>query len=174
MQMDRPRRRVSLARAGALRWQQQCRCLAPRLCRRSSLIATTPFAPRSAAGRGAQPLQRRWARHAQQASLGRRGRSWRPRSRSLRLAAARRNKHTPPWPLPAAGLPTPPAAPSEFARAAAEIAAAIAKASAKLGRVAALAKRTSAFDDPSREIDELSSLVKHEVRARAERREKLR
>jgi hypothetical protein len=66
----------------------------------------------------------------------------------------------------AAGVASPPPPASEFSKAAAGISGGIAKTGAKLARLAALARKTSAFDDPARDIDELSSLVKHEVGGR--------
>jgi syntaxin 5 len=52
---------------------------------------------------------------------------------------------------------------SEFARRASALGLAIHRTSAKLQRLAALAKRTSAFDDPSREIDELTGAIKGDI-----------
>lgn len=52
---------------------------------------------------------------------------------------------------------------SEFARRASALGLAIHRTSAKLQRLAALAKRTSAFDDPSREIDELTGAIKADI-----------
>ena len=54
---------------------------------------------------------------------------------------------------------------SEFARRASALGLAIHRTSAKLQRLAALAKRTSAFDDPSREIDELTGAIKGDIQA---------
>lgn len=54
---------------------------------------------------------------------------------------------------------------SEFALHASQISTAISKVSQKLQKLATLAKRTSMFDDPSQQIDELTGVIKHEVQA---------
>jgi syntaxin 5 len=54
---------------------------------------------------------------------------------------------------------------SEFARKAADIGHGIHRASLKLQKLAQLAKRTSMFDDPAREVDELTGLIKHDIQA---------
>jgi syntaxin 5 len=54
---------------------------------------------------------------------------------------------------------------SEFAKRASAIGLGIHSTSQKLQRLAQLAKRTSMFDDPAQEINELSSLVKHDIQA---------
>lgn len=55
------------------------------------------------------------------------------------------------------------AAQSDFARVASQIGLGIHKTSVKLQKLAQLAKRTSMFDDPSAEIDELTGVIKHEI-----------
>jgi syntaxin 5 len=67
--------------------------------------------------------------------------------------------------LPAAGLPPGAGAQSEFSRRAARIGHGIHSTSAKLTRLAQLAKRTSVFDDPSAEINELTAVVKQDITA---------
>jgi syntaxin 5 len=52
---------------------------------------------------------------------------------------------------------------SEFARKASQIGLSIHKTSAKLQKLAQLAKRTSMFDDPTRDIDELTGIIKHDI-----------
>lgn len=52
---------------------------------------------------------------------------------------------------------------SEFTKKAAEIGHSIHKTSLKLQRLAQLAKRTSMFDDPSREVDELTGIIKQDI-----------
>lgn len=52
---------------------------------------------------------------------------------------------------------------SEFARKASEIGRAIHATSGKLQRLAQLAKRTSMFDDPAEEIDQLTSRIKGDI-----------
>eukprot|EP00775_Hariotina_reticulata_P005754 gene5754-5994_t len=52
---------------------------------------------------------------------------------------------------------------SEFARKAADIGLSIHKASLKLQKLAQLAKRTSMFDDPALEIDELTGIIKQDI-----------
>ncbi len=52
---------------------------------------------------------------------------------------------------------------SEFTKRASQIGLAIHKVSAKLQKLAQLAKRTSMFDDPSLEIDELTGIIKQEI-----------
>jgi syntaxin 5 len=52
---------------------------------------------------------------------------------------------------------------SEFARKASQIGLSIHKTSAKLQKLAALAKRTSMFDDPTLEIDELTGIIKQDI-----------
>lgn len=54
---------------------------------------------------------------------------------------------------------------SEFARRAAKIGMGIHSTSQKLQRLAQLAKRTSMFDDPAEEINELSTVVKQDIQA---------
>ena len=54
---------------------------------------------------------------------------------------------------------------SEFAKRASAIGLGIHSTSQKLQRLAQLTKRTSMFDDPAQEINELSSLVKHDIQA---------
>ncbi len=49
---------------------------------------------------------------------------------------------------------------SDFARKAAEIGHGIHKTSLKLQKLAQLAKRSSMFDDPAQEVDELTGLIK--------------
>lgn len=68
----------------------------------------------------------------------------------------------------AAGASSHPARPviqqqSEFAKRASQIGLAIHKTSLKLQKLAQLAKRTSMFDDPSAEIDELTGIIKHDI-----------
>ena len=53
---------------------------------------------------------------------------------------------------------------SEFARKASQIGLSIHKTSAKLQKLALLAKRTSMFDDPTQEIDELTGIIKQDKR----------
>ncbi|KAF8067134.1 SYP32 [Scenedesmus sp. PABB004] len=52
---------------------------------------------------------------------------------------------------------------SEFARKASAIGLSIHTTSARLQKLAALAKRTSMFDDPGREIDELTGVIKQDI-----------
>ena len=52
---------------------------------------------------------------------------------------------------------------SEFARKAAEIGHQIHKTSVKLQKLAQLAKRTSMFDDPAQEVDELTGIIKQDI-----------
>ena len=52
---------------------------------------------------------------------------------------------------------------SEFAKKASAIGLSISKTSAKLQKLAQLAKRTSMFDDPSSEIDELTGILKQDI-----------
>ena len=52
---------------------------------------------------------------------------------------------------------------SEFARKAAKIGAGIHSTSTKLARLAQLAKRTSMFDDPAQEINEMTSVIKQDI-----------
>lgn len=52
---------------------------------------------------------------------------------------------------------------SEFARKASQIGLSIHKTSVKLQKLAQLAKRSSMFDDPTREIDELTGIIKHDI-----------
>lgn len=54
---------------------------------------------------------------------------------------------------------------SEFARRAAKIGLGIHSTSQKLQKLAQLAKRTSMFDDPAQEINELSTVVKQDIQA---------
>lgn len=54
---------------------------------------------------------------------------------------------------------------SQFASRASQIGLAIHKTSAKLQKLAQLAKRTSMFDDPSQEIDELTGIIKQDIQA---------
>ncbi|GBF92493.1 syntaxin-like [Raphidocelis subcapitata] len=54
---------------------------------------------------------------------------------------------------------------SEFARKASQIGLAIHKTSMKLQKLAQLAKRTSMFDDPSLEIDELTGIIKRDIQS---------
>ncbi|GLC45651.1 hypothetical protein PLESTB_001790500 [Pleodorina starrii] len=52
---------------------------------------------------------------------------------------------------------------SEFARRAADIGHAIHRTSLKLQKLAQLAKRTSAFDDPAQEVDDLTGIIKQDI-----------
>lgn len=52
---------------------------------------------------------------------------------------------------------------SEFSKKAADIGHGIHRTSAKLQRLAQLAKRTSAFDDPAQEVDELTGIIKQDI-----------
>lgn len=52
---------------------------------------------------------------------------------------------------------------SEFAKKASEIGLGIHKTSAKLQKLAQLAKRTSMFDDPTQEINEITGIVKQDI-----------
>ncbi|PNW71236.1 hypothetical protein CHLRE_16g692050v5 [Chlamydomonas reinhardtii] len=52
---------------------------------------------------------------------------------------------------------------SEFARRAADIGHGIHRTSVKLQKLAQLAKRTSAFDDPAQEIDDLTGMIKQDI-----------
>lgn len=52
---------------------------------------------------------------------------------------------------------------SEFARKASQIGLSIHKTSAKLQKLALLAKRTSMFDDPTQEIDEITGIIKQDI-----------
>jgi hypothetical protein len=83
---------------------------------------------------------------------------WRARSLAPTCAAPRR---------PPAGAVHPAKAAvqqqSEFAKKASQIGLAIHKTSLKLQKLAQLAKRTSMFDDPSAEIDELTGIIKHDI-----------
>ena len=54
---------------------------------------------------------------------------------------------------------------SEFAKKASQIGLSISKTSAKLHKLAQLAKRTSMFDDPTAEIDELTGILKQDIQA---------
>jgi len=67
----------------------------------------------------------------------------------------------------AGGAPRPPpltpAQSSEFAKRAAKIGAGIHSTSNKLARLAQLAKRTSMFDDPAHEINELTDVIKQDI-----------
>lgn len=54
---------------------------------------------------------------------------------------------------------------SEFARRAADIGHAIQRTSAKLAKLAQLAKRTSMFDDPAAEVNELTFIIKQDIQA---------
>lgn len=54
---------------------------------------------------------------------------------------------------------------SEFARRAAEIGHAIHRTSLKLQKLAQLAKRSSMFDDPAAEVDELTGIIKQDIQA---------
>jgi hypothetical protein len=79
----------------------------------------------------------------------------------------------PPHPLPTRPTPAGAVHPamaavqqqSEFAKKASQIGLAIHKTSLKLQKLAQLAKRTSMFDDPSAEIDELTGIIKHDIQA---------
>lgn len=52
---------------------------------------------------------------------------------------------------------------SEFSKKASEIGLGIQKTSAKLQKLAQLAKRTSMFDDPAQEINEITGIVKQDI-----------
>ncbi|GIL42089.1 hypothetical protein Vafri_131 [Volvox africanus] len=52
---------------------------------------------------------------------------------------------------------------SEFARRAADIGHGIHRTSVKLQKLAQLAKRTSAFDDPAQEVDDLTGIIKQDI-----------
>lgn len=54
---------------------------------------------------------------------------------------------------------------SEFAKKASDIGYGIHKTSLKLQKLAQLAKRTSMFDDPAQEVDELTGVVKNDIQA---------
>ncbi|KXZ41814.1 hypothetical protein GPECTOR_274g716 [Gonium pectorale] len=54
---------------------------------------------------------------------------------------------------------------SEFARRAADIGNGIHRTSLKLQKLAQLAKRTSAFDDPAQEVDDLTGIIKQDIQA---------
>lgn len=54
---------------------------------------------------------------------------------------------------------------SEFARKAADIGHTIHRTSVKLQKLAQLAKRTSMFDDPAQEVDELTGIIKQDIQA---------
>ncbi|PNH04483.1 Syntaxin-32 [Tetrabaena socialis] len=54
---------------------------------------------------------------------------------------------------------------SEFARRAADIGHNIHRTSLKLQKLAQLAKRTSAFDDPAQEVDDLTGIIKQDIQA---------
>jgi len=58
---------------------------------------------------------------------------------------------------------------SEFARRAAQIGLGIHSTSQKLQKLAQLARRTSMFDDPAEEINELSTVVKQDIQVGAGR-----
>lgn len=64
---------------------------------------------------------------------------------------------------PAAAAASTGAAQSEFARRAAKIGMGIHSTSQKLQKLAQLARRTSMFDDPAEEINELSTVVKQDI-----------
>ena len=66
---------------------------------------------------------------------------------------------------PSAGLGPGAGGQSEFSRRAARIGHGIHSTSAKLARLAQLAKRTSVFDDPTAEINDLTSVVKQDITA---------
>ena len=66
---------------------------------------------------------------------------------------------------PPAGLGGAGGGQSEFSRRAARIGHGIHSTSAKLARLAQLAKRTSVFDDPTAEINDLTSVVKQDITA---------
>lgn len=68
-------------------------------------------------------------------------------------------------PGPAAGAGKGPNQHSEFARRAADIGHGIHRTSLKLQKLAQLAKRTSAFDDPAQEIDDLTGIIKEDIKA---------
>ena len=55
---------------------------------------------------------------------------------------------------------------SEFSRRAADIGHGIHRTSLKLAKLAQLAKRTSAFDDPANEVEELTGMIKQDIQAR--------
>jgi syntaxin 5 len=69
-------------------------------------------------------------------------------------------RDAPSAPASAAGAPQ-----SEFARRAAKIGMGIHSTSQKLQKLAQLARRTSMFDDPAEEINELSTVVKQDIQA---------
>lgn len=70
-------------------------------------------------------------------------------------------------PPPAAAAASTSGAPqSEFARRAAKIGMGIHSTSQKLQKLAQLARRTSMFDDPAEEINELSTVVKQDIQVR--------
>jgi syntaxin 5 len=52
---------------------------------------------------------------------------------------------------------------SEFTKRASQIGLSIHKTSLKLQKLAQLAKRTSMFDDPSAEIEEMTGVIKHDI-----------
>jgi syntaxin 5 len=54
---------------------------------------------------------------------------------------------------------------SEFAKTASQIGLGIHKTSVKLQKLAQLAKRTSMFDDPAQEINELTGIIKQDIQA---------
>ncbi|GIL74255.1 hypothetical protein Vretimale_1947 [Volvox reticuliferus] len=64
---------------------------------------------------------------------------------------------------PASSPATKTAQHSEFARRAAEIGHGIHRTSLKLQKLAQLAKRTSAFDDPAQEVDDLTGIIKQDI-----------
>lgn len=88
-----------------------------------------------------------------------------PRAAPQRAARPRRAIARPP-PRPAAA-PHPAKAlvqqQSEFAKRASQIGLSIHKTSVKLQKLAQLAKRSSMFDDPTAEIDELTGIIKHDI-----------
>lgn len=70
--------------------------------------------------------------------------------------------------VPAAALAGPSSGPqSEFARRAGKIGMGIHSTSQKLQKLAQLARRTSMFDDPAEEINELSTVVKQDIQVAA-------
>ncbi|KAG2499457.1 hypothetical protein HYH03_002404 [Edaphochlamys debaryana] len=66
-------------------------------------------------------------------------------------------------PAGTAGAPGGKSQSSEFARRAADIGHGIHRTSLKLQKLAQLAKRTSAFDDPAQEIDDLTGIIKQDI-----------
>lgn len=119
--------------------------------------------PAAAVGRGALPLQLRVLHAPQCCSNAPCRRRCRPSLNRPPLPAA-----AGPSSSGAAGASSHPARPviqqqSEFAKRASQIGLAIHKTSLKLQKLAQLAKRTSMFDDPSAEIDELTGIIKHDI-----------